>query len=51
MEILTGAVSSLNKLLVDEHLVSEGNLQTYFMNWLRAEIARAKNVNRVGRDG
>jgi hypothetical protein len=35
MDVLTGAVSSLNKLLVDKHLVSEDDLQTYFLNWLR----------------
>ena len=34
-EVLTGAVSSLNKLLVDKHLVSEDDLQTYFLDWLR----------------
>jgi hypothetical protein len=50
MEVLTGAVSSLNKLLVDKRLVSEDDLQTYFMNWLRTRNrTRRKQRSSKGR--
>ncbi len=34
-EILTGAISSLNKLLVDKNLVQEEELQNYLLEWIR----------------
>ena len=34
-EILTGAISSLNKLLVDKGIVSANELQKYFLEWLK----------------
>lgn len=50
-EILTGAVSSLNKLLVDKNLATETELKKYFLNWLkthrRTKCTSAKNKHRV----
>jgi hypothetical protein len=34
-EILSGAISSLNKLLVDKKIVQESELQDYFLEWMR----------------
>jgi hypothetical protein len=33
-QILTGAISSLNKLLVDKGIVKADELQDYFLHWM-----------------
>jgi hypothetical protein len=43
-EILSGAISSLNKLLVDKRIVQEKELQDYFLEWMRD---RKKGRNRA----
>ncbi|MEK7503139.1 MAG: hypothetical protein AAB556_01695 [Patescibacteria group bacterium] len=35
IQILSGTVSSLNKLLVDRGIVSEYELQDYFQKWMK----------------
>jgi hypothetical protein len=51
-EILTGAISSLNRLLVDKGLIKEDEVQNYFLNWLnqhkleKAASGRKKKVRR-----
>jgi hypothetical protein len=34
-EILSGAISALNKLLVDKKILREQELQDYFLEWMR----------------
>lgn len=34
-EICTGAISSLNQLLIDKGITSQAELQRYFLEWLR----------------
>ena len=34
-EILSGAISALNKLLVDKNILREQELQCYFLEWMR----------------
>ena len=34
-EVLSGAISSLNKLLVDKKVVQEEEIQEYFLQWMR----------------
>ncbi|MBV8361009.1 MAG: hypothetical protein JO189_24200 [Deltaproteobacteria bacterium] len=33
-QVLTGAISSLNKLLVDKGIVKADELQDYFLHWM-----------------
>jgi hypothetical protein len=33
-QILSGAISSLNKLLVDKGIVKENEIQDYFLHWM-----------------
>lgn len=35
IEVVTGFVSALNKLLVDKGVVTEKELQKYFLDWLK----------------
>jgi hypothetical protein len=44
-QILTGAISSLNKLLVDKGIVKQEELQDYFLDW----ISRSKPQKKGGR--
>jgi hypothetical protein len=34
-QILSGAISSLNKLLVDKGIIKENEIQDYFFNWMK----------------
>jgi hypothetical protein len=45
-QILTGAVRSLNKLLVDKGIVKEEELQDYFLHWLRESKPRKRTASR-----
>ena len=42
-DILTGAISSLNKLLVDKRLIQERELQDYFLEWMRQQKLTGRN--------
>jgi hypothetical protein len=44
-EILSGAISSLNKLLVDKGIVKETEIQDYFLHWL-SEQKLTKKLDR-----
>jgi hypothetical protein len=40
--ILTGAISSLNKLLVDKGIVKQEEIQDYFLHWISESKPRRK---------
>ena len=40
IEILSGAVSALNKLLVDKKIISVEELQKYFSEWQKTHSAK-----------
>ena len=42
IEIISGAISSLNKLLVDKKIVQTDELQDYFLEWMRVRKASPK---------
>jgi len=48
-EILSGAISSLNKLLVDKKIVQENELQDYFLDWMRERKKDAQKRPRMKR--
>ncbi len=37
IQILSGAISSLNRLLIDKGLVEEEELQDFFLDWVREQ--------------
>jgi hypothetical protein len=43
--ILTGAISSLNKLLVDKGIVKQEEIQEYFIHWM-SESKPPRKVSR-----
>jgi hypothetical protein len=45
-QILTGAISSLNKLLVDKGIVKQEELQDYFLHWMNQSKPQKKGVRR-----
>ena len=42
VDILTGAVDSLNKLLVDKGVITQRELQDYFSSWINKNKRRVK---------
>lgn len=44
IQILSGAVSSLNQLLVDKGIISEKELQKYFKRWMRTNNLLRQDV-------
>ena len=49
VEVLTGAISSLNKLLVDKNLATKAELQKYFLDWLKAHRRPRVTKRRSGK--
>jgi len=47
-QILTGAVSSLNQLLVDKGIVKPDELQDYFLHWMSELKPHKKKARRKG---
>lgn len=46
VEVLTGAVSSMNRLLVDKGVVDAEELQKYFAAWMRQQgMTKARRTN------
>ena len=44
--ILTGAISSLNKLLVDKGIVKQEELQDYFLHWMSESKPQNRGTRR-----
>jgi hypothetical protein len=44
--ILTGAISSLNKLLVDKGIVRQEELQNYFLQWMSESKPQKKGARK-----
>jgi len=45
-QLLTGAISSLNKLLVDKGIINEDEIQNYFLNWVSEHHLQPKKPKR-----
>jgi hypothetical protein len=37
IQVITGAISTLNKLLIDKGIVKSEELQSYFADWMREQ--------------
>lgn len=50
VQLLTGAMSSLNRLLVDKKVVAPEELQRCFLEWMRQQrLAKTKRKNGRGK--